>query len=179
MIAAIEAFFGTTLGRWLVVGALVAAALFAGGVYERDIGYREGLNVGAKQLAEQAKANADAVIALNARYRADEAKQRDQMVQLGIDYANSLKQSEEQASQDVAAAKSGALKLRIPAHCPTASSVVSSPPAPSTGSNGPETVELPGEVTSRLYSLADDADTIVAQLSACQTVITSYLKGTQ
>lgn len=49
-------FFGTPLGRWIVIVALVASALFAGGVYERNIGYQEATDKAIKQ--RQAEENA-------------------------------------------------------------------------------------------------------------------------
>ncbi len=174
---AVLAFFAGPIGRWIVVAALVASALFAGGAYERSVGYKEGIDVGAKELQAQAKANAKAVVALDQKYRKQEQTQAAELAAQGVEYEKNLKVAQDIRDRDVANARSGALKLRIPSNCRSADAgKLPDTPSPSSGGNDSATIELPATVTGRLYALADDADSVVNQLSACQTVIKSYLK---
>lgn len=167
----LAAFFAGPIGRWIVVAALVAAALFAGGVYERSVGYREGLDVGAKQLAEQAKANAAAVVALDTKYRNEEAAHKKDVDEIGARYETKLADAQRQRDADVVAARAGTLSLSIPSTCHADNGVV-----PGAGASGPAShaearIELPREVTAGLYGIADDADEIVHQLDACQAIV--------
>ena len=177
ILAKLAAFFAGPIGRWIVVAALISAALFAGGVYERDIGYREGLDVGAKQLEAQAKANASAVIALNAKNRKQEQDQQKDLAQDGAEYQKQIDIAHQIRDRDVAAARAGAIKLWIATH-PGSSGDGSAPKAstaPGVG-DGETRAELPPAVTSDLLALADDADAVVRQLTACQTIVETYQK---
>lgn len=176
---AIAAFFAGPIGRWLVIAALVVAALFAGGAYERSVGYREGLDVGAKQLAEQAKANAVAVVALNTKYRNEEAAHKADVDQIGAQYAVDLAESKKQAADDVAAARRGALRLSIPAvSCNAHGSVVPDAGAGGSAGDAEARTELPNEITASLYAIADDANEVVRQLDACQAIVEADRKLT-
>ena len=168
----ILAFFDTTLGKWLLIALAVIAALFAGAVYEREQQREKDVAEFAKERAAQAKVNQDAIAALDAKYRKAEQDHQAAVTQIGVDYAQKLADATDQRNKDVAAARAGALKLRIPPGNPNDSS------APKTGGssgggNGAEGGELPQQVTSDLYALADDADQVAKQLSACQAVITA------
>lgn len=54
MITAVLAFFGSPLGRWLLIAGMVVAAAVAFGAHERSIGYREAMDhVHAQRQAEE------------------------------------------------------------------------------------------------------------------------------
>lgn len=181
MIAAIEAFFGTKLGRWIVVAALVASALFAGGVYERSIGYREGLRVGDQRVAEQAKANAQAVIALNMKYRGEEAAHKADVERINAEHAIDLADAEKQAQDAVDAARAGRIRLSIPAPRSADNCHVSGAGTdPARTPEAPRT-ELPTEIAATLLGTGKEADEVVRKLNWCEDLLEAdrKLKGTQ
>mgnify|MGYP001613099461 FL=1 len=80
------------------------------------------------------------------------------------------------SERDLAAARSGALKLRDPARavaCPPASSGSqgAAPGAAAGGRDGEAGSELSGAAAEFLLGLANEADDAVRQLAACQAVI--------
>lgn len=171
---AVLAFFAGPIGRWLVVAALLASMAFAAGVHERNIGYKEGLDVSEKRLADQAKANAAAVSALDAKYRKSEQDHKAALAAVGATYEKNLAAAKTRRDRDMADARSGSLRLSIPASCAGADgSATSAAGAAPGGGNGPARTELPREVTANLLALANDADDLARQLAACQQVIQS------
>lgn len=178
----IVAFFAGPIGRWIVVVALIAAALFAGGVYERDLGYREGLNEGQKQLAEQAKANARAVIALDQKNRSEEAAHKADVERINAEHAVDLADARKQADDDVAAARAGRIRLSIPsAPRSTDNCVVSGAGTNPARAPDPSRTELPAETSANLLATGSDADEVVRKLNWCEDLLVAdrKLKGTQ
>jgi hypothetical protein len=177
---AVAAFFAGPIGRWLVVAALVASALFAGGLYERNVQKQKDDDKYFAERKAQEEVNLKAVNALNAKYRQQEKDNAAALAATGVEYEKNLKIAQGIRDRDVAAAKSGALRLSVAAHCGNAGdgSAPASAGTPGVG-NGEARTELPQSVTGDLLALADDADATVVQLTACQTVIQNYLKGTQ
>ena len=119
---------------------------------------------------EQKVIDAAAVTALDAKYRKLEAESKAAQDALGVQYAKDLKAAKTRRDADVAAARSGALRLSFPT--PSANQC----PAPEAGSGKPGNheearTELPRQVTADLLALADDADEVVLQLTACQAVV--------
>lgn len=114
-------------------------------------------------LAQATQANADT-----------KAKWKAKLSQVGVEYANALQEQADLRARDVAAAKSGALKLRYRPNSVQAGHP-SSPqaPGPSAPSNDPGARELPPEIAANLYALADDADQVARQLAACQAVVSA------
>lgn len=68
---------------------------------------------------------------------------------------------------DRSRALSGDIRLRVPVSCPA------SPSSPASGSDGSKDSELPREIVADLLDLANDADEVVRQLTACQQVLRS------
>lgn len=113
----------------------------------------------------------------------DKAKAKDEahakaLVDLGARYEKEITNAKAQRDKDVAAAHAGALVLRFLPDRPSSGLIVPNGAAGAPGSDGPQTVELPRAVTADLYALADDADAVVSQLSACQAVVQSDRKET-
>ena len=175
---ALLAFFAGPIGRWLVIGALLASSLFAFGLYERDIQYKKDEAGYTKERQLQAEANAAAVKALDAKYRKVEKDGQDALNTLGANYEKDISALNAIRDRDVANAKSGALRLSINARCPSPNvgSVPGAAPSPSLG-DGPTTqIDVPRPVVERLYRLADSADEISARLTTCQAILTEERK---
>lgn len=167
---AILAFFQTKLGEYVLLGLALFALIFAFGVYERQQQREKDVAEFAQERAAQAEANRKAIAELDAKYRAQEAQQQARITEIGIDYAQKLADATDQRNKDVAAARAGALKLRIPpgnADNGSPSQAGTSSP----GGDGPARGELPPETAANLLALADDADQVAKQLGACQAII--------
>ena len=179
-IYAVIAFFATPLGRWVVIAALVAMALFTGAIYERNVQHQKDLADFDKERQAQTMANLKAVGLLDAKYRKKEQDDKVEKEKIGADYEKKLADKDAQRARDVASARAGSLRLSIPSNCPHADG---SSPAQTSGlaSSGddPTRTYLPQQVTSDLFALADDADAVVAQLTACQAVIVSDRQPTK
>jgi len=123
------------------------------------------------------EANA-AIERLQEEARATEAKRVADMNVIASNYAKGYQNAETRRRADVAAARDGALVLRIPAAalCPGGSET--GPPRPAAaGGDGAATVELPRAVAADLLALANDADQVADQLRACQAVVISDRKA--
>lgn len=120
-----------------------------------------------KMLQEAADRLAKAIEAAREQERKLEAELASLMSKFRKEIAN----VQAQRDRDVAAARSGALRLRLPASV-CADSLAYGPPAPgSPGGDGASGTYLPQQITSDLFSLANDADAVVAQLTACQAIV--------
>lgn len=92
------------------------------------------------------------------------------LADIGNHYKKEFEDAEARRKADVNAARSGALRLRVPGTlCPSLPEVAGSAPR----SDGQAGAELPRQVTEDLLNLVNDADAVVRQLTACQAVITS------
>jgi prophage endopeptidase len=93
-------------------------------------------------------------------------------------YAKETANAKTQRDKDVAAAHSGALRLRDNA---ASSGVCNDSKAATTtgGSDAPKGADLSPAAAEFLLALADDADAVVRQLSACQQIINSDRKELQ
>lgn len=105
-----------------------------------------------------------------------EAHQKD-LADIAAKHQKDLANAKLQHDKDVADARSGALRLRLAVASCAGSSSVQAPAGPASGGNDPSSAELSSEATGALYSLADDADAVSSQLSACQQVILSDRKA--
>lgn len=122
------------------------------------------------------EANA-AIKRLQEEARATEAKRVADMNVIAANYAKGYQNAEARRRADVAAARDGALVLRIPASaCRPGGGEATPPGSAATRGHGPEAVELPRAVTADLLSLANDADQVADQLRACQAVVISDRK---
>lgn len=121
----------------------------------------------------QALATANAAIKrLQEEARATEAKRVADMNVIAANYAKGYQDAEARRRADVAAARDGALVLRIPASaCGSGGGEAGPPGAAAAGGHDPAAVELPRAVAADLLSLANDADQVADQLTACQAII--------
>lgn len=185
-VALAKKFFGLLPIRdWLILGAVLGIlgyhfyALHERGVTE----FARGKSESAAQCSAEKKAAAEdyAKRAKQAedQKKAQEQEQATELALQGENYAAQLQANDAQHQRDMADIRSGALKLRV-AGMRAGAAPGDPSPAPSTaaaGSDGAAGADLPPDVTGRLFALADAADGIVHQLTACQAVITTYLKG--
>ena len=107
--------------------------------------------------------------------RAKEYQRAEDLAKVGEQLEKDNQDLKDQNKRDVAAVRAGELRLRVANACPGPSS------APAAGATASErddatTAELPREVAEDLLSLANDADEVVNQLSACQKTIREYLR---
>lgn len=109
------------------------------------------------------------------RIRELEREHSEKLALIGALYQKEFENAEAIRRRDVAAARDGALRLRVPGTlCPTA-------PGASTGSaasggDGAEGGELPPAVAADLLALVHDADRNTRQLAACQAVVREQLE---
>lgn len=173
------------LKYWLIAAALAGVVLYH--VYEvheaRKAGYTEGFEAANQQCeAREKAAKADydkRVEELQQKAKDAEQVQATQLAIAAANYQKDIQDAENQRKRDVAAAQSGAIKLRVAGMCPRAPDPGSSsaPASTASGGDGAQAGELPPALTGRLLGIADDGDATVHQLTACQAVILTYLKG--
>ena len=88
---------------------------------------------------------------------------------LGQHYQKEFQDAEARRKADVAAARDGALRLRVPGtFCPGPGGEAAAAPG---GGDGAAAGELPGPVAADLLELAHDADEVARQLAYAQSVI--------
>lgn len=104
-----------------------------------------------------------------------EATHQAEMAIIGADYEKVVQDGKDQRDRDVAAARAGAIRLRVAGACPAGRGPAPEAAAPAQGRDGAGDAELPGPVAADLLGLADDADATARRLGACQAVIRSYL----
>ena len=156
------------------VVALIAAGL--GGEYD---GNKRGVN--SERVAWQAKDNKELteanakILQLENDARAKEQAHAADLAAISTNYEQELQHAENTRKADVAAARSGALRLRDPGAtaqqtCGSATGQAATGPG---GRDAQTGGELSPELTEFLFIEADRADAIVQQLGACQAVIVS------
>lgn len=157
---------------WVGLAAGVAFVLAVAWVDHR--GYVRGqAYVQARWDAARA-ADAQALNEANERNRKLERDHDARVAAIGDDYAKQVADLEARRARDIANARAGALRLRVPNACPAAPGA-GGVQAPAEGSHGATDGELSGAPVEDLASLAADADRNTAQLTACQQVINEYL----
>lgn len=164
------------MNPWVILGVAVmwGLSLFAVGKWQRTDGAT------AERVAWQAKDNEELrlanakILELGNAARAQERKHVEAMAALGADYEKKLADAKAQSNRDRASIRDGALKLRIATEriCPGGGAASEAGSTPGER-DGPATVELPQQITSDLFDLANDADQVADQLRACQGVIQS------
>ena len=173
------------LKDWLIVGLLAVGVIYhLYTVHEARVSGREEGAQAAQQKCTAEKKVAQAeydrrVKEAEDKNRATEQQQATELAIAGANYEKDLQDSKDQRDRDVAAARSGALRLRVAGMCPNPSGDRAAPQAsasPARG-DGAEGAELPAETTRRLFELADDADAVTKQLSACQAIVNIDRKG--
>jgi len=166
----------STLAIKAIAAAIVVAALV--------IGYNFHVHslVSAAEVKATTTCNANwqdaekkAIDASEAKARETEAGHAKALALLQTSYQKEIADAKSQRDKDVAAARSGALKLRFAASSPGASDDSKGPGSP-VGSDAAAPIELPPAIAGDLFALADDADATADQLRACQAVIISDRK---
>ncbi|WP_051711547.1 lysis system i-spanin subunit Rz [Andreprevotia chitinilytica] len=159
--------------RWLAITALVAA--FAAFFYEqgeqhesvrRDVIDARRDVTDAKRETANAKALADA----QTHARALEHDAADQMARIGNRYQEQLRDETEQRDRVITDLRAGTLRLSVPIRAAGGQCVSASADTRS-GGDGEAHAELQDAAAEFLIHLADEADRIVDQLGACQTII--------
>lgn len=162
------------MNPWIIVGFLVALIAASAGSYWK--GSNDGRT--AEKAAWQARENAELVAAnaeilrLEEAARETEHRHAQELADISAGFEKDKADAAAQKDRDVAAARAGTLSLRIPSICKEAGGGTGSAIAASPGErDGPATTELPREITANLLALADDADEVVKQLTACQAIV--------
>jgi len=158
----------------IIVALVIWIASLAG------VGYwQNGAGHSAERVAWQAKDNVE-LAAANAKIlqmetdaRASEQAHAQTQSDISTDYERKLQDAQTQRQKDIAAARSGALRLRDPGASAQQSCGGSAgqDAASASGRDGAAEPGLSGPAAEFLLSEADRADAIVQQLGACQAVI--------
>lgn len=170
---------GRMLNPWVIIGVLCiwAMSLYGVGKWQRADGASA---VKAECLADKNEAlrtaNAE-ITRLNADARARQEAYQRHMEQVDKDFTKERQNAEARRRRDVAAARDGALVLRVPASvCGGGVGQTGEAGSSPGGGNGSTGVELPRQVTEDLLNLAADADQVADQLRACQSIIVNDRK---
>lgn len=125
----------------------------------------------ADKVTELAGANAK-IRSLIDRNLADQDAHAAELAAIGEKHAKEMEDADQLRLHDVAAARNGAIRLRLPGACEPADRGAVGQVATGAG-RGDDSAgsELPGEVAANLLELADDADRNTKQLAACQAVV--------
>lgn len=162
------------MNPWIIVGFLVALAGTGTGGY--FFGHSHGVTgereVWEKRESTELQAANQKIYALEEAARVAESAHALALAAIGTKHAKEIEDARKQKERDVADARSGRIVLRYPSPCKASSGGISAPAAAAPSvRDGAETAELPREITADLFALANDADEVVRQLSACQAVI--------
>jgi hypothetical protein len=169
---------GAGFGKLIAVLAIAAVIVVAGGAsiwYVADLGKKSEVGKCASdKVAQLAAANAQ-ITRLEEAARAEEARRVQDMNVIAANYAKGYEDAEERRRRDVAAARDGALKLRVSASvCAGAGGGSAAAPGPARPvGDGAATIELPPAITADLFALVDDADQVADQLRSCQQIVLS------
>lgn len=164
------------MNPWIIVGFLVALIAVGAGGYlkgEHDGKTAEKAEWQGRENTELTAANAK-IFALEEGARKLEREHAQRLADISAKFEKDKANAAAQKERDIAAARAGALSLRIPSPCkdPGGSDGGAAPASPGER-DGAKTTELPRAVTEFLLGFADDADEVVDQLTACQAVISS------
>lgn len=160
--------------RILAVLAVWVASMLAVGYWQRNDGAARCEAAWQDRSRQEASIAATRTQALQNAARQQEQQSATAMAAISADYETRIHDAQTLHDRDVAAARSGALRLRYvyPAPAlPAGGNPIAETGAGTSGRNGSSGGELPGEIAAGLYGLADDADAIARQLAACQAVV--------
>lgn len=155
----------------LAVGIAWLASLAGVGWWQRHDG---AATTEAKWLAVQSTERAQAAAALDKAHREARAAEQKAVTDAAADavlYQKVIDDAHAQRDRDVAAARAGAIRLRVSGGCRAVQADGGGGPAPAAagaGAHDAADAELPREVTEDLLGLADDADAVAQQLTAAQ-----------
>lgn len=155
--------------RYVLAAAAGAAVLFGAWWWHTsrvDAAVEEALT------AERNRLTAELLVA-ERRIHDLERQHAETLALLGQHYQKEFQDAEARRKADVAAARDGALRLRVPGTlCPGPGGEAA---AAAGGSDGAAGGELPGAVAADLLELVHDADRNARQLAACQAVIRAQI----
>jgi prophage endopeptidase len=159
------------------VGIIMALAIAAYNVVDHR-GYTRGVS---ETDSKYAKRDNDALRSANARIqeleekaRAGERRRAEELAAVSVHYQGALEAAKSQRERDVALAHAGTLRLRDPNAASPAGCDRGGPgeaAAAAAGRDGAQAGELSREAVGFLLNLADEADEVVEQLTACQAVV--------
>ena len=163
------------MNPYFIIAILLAVAgAFAGGEFDgRKTGAQsERTAWQTKDNAELAAANAK-ILQMEATARASEQAHAQAQADISTTYQKELQNAQAQRQKDVAAARSGALRLRDPGAITqqTCGGAAGQAATGASGRDGPADPGLSPSATEFLLTQADRSDAIVRQLGACQAVI--------
>jgi hypothetical protein len=159
----------------IALGAAWILSLMGVGKWQNTAGHvAERAEWQGKEMKELASANAE-ILRLDKAYRESEKDKATALSVISTVYEGKLNDAAKQKDRDVAAARAVAPQYQLryattSGACADRSIAPTSTPAP-LGRDGPATAQLPGEIAANLFALADDADALVDQLTACQAVV--------
>lgn len=164
-----------------ILGAIIAVALI--GYYNHHVNGLIDEAVSKERTLWQAQAAKDREAATNKIAEITQRERAKEQASTAIINAQAAKHQKEiqdekdQRRRDVAAARSGALKLRDPGTTTSAcagSSRTGPPATTASQRDGASLTELSAEATEFLLELANDADAVARQLTSAQAVIGEY-----
>lgn len=163
------------MNPWVLLGGIVAALVLSATsfFYGRSVEHTAmQLEITIRENNQIREANAK-IMELQSLARAKERDWTTRLANVSSKYEKEIQDGKAQRDRDIAAALSGGIRLRIPTAPCVEAGRSSAPEAPSSPGkrDGGATTELPREITANLLALADDADSIVRQLTACQAVV--------
>lgn len=161
---------------WVIVAALLMlAAAGSGGAALgwklRDADAQKDRVTWEKTRKEEAVQAAAAIDRAQRAARATEQRAALDAATDAAHYQRVIDDAHAQRDRDVAAARAGAVRLRIAGGCGTVQADgggSAAPPAPRSGDHGPTDAEFPRETAAALLGLGDDADDVARQLAAAQ-----------
>lgn len=149
--SALLGFVGGPLGRWVVIGLLVAAAVAAAGMRAYNAGY-------AKHEAETSAATAEA----NQRARIAERKASERMAKVATDHRKVVTDAQSQIDRLRADVRSGARRLSVA----IAGIPACADPSPAGGTVRETRTELAATTADALVAIAADGDNAIRQANA-------------
>jgi hypothetical protein len=178
MIAEILAKYGLRLLFTAAIVALIGGWLSSvyNGIYEKGaaeerVKWQQKEAQATELRNKKIKEMAEAVLVLEKSYA-------DRFAEIKAEHKKETEDAYIQKQRDIAAARSGALKLRWAAKAESGSGGNATGDSAGTSSacNGSTAGELPRETSANLLALVDDADRNTKQLTSCQKVVTEYKK---
>ncbi len=183
MISAIRMWLDVVLPFWRIAAALAAVAALAGAVWwVRDTGVqaeRDRWQIKMSKSDAHWQAQLDAA---NASNRSSERRSARAIANVSTRYQREIKNVDAKKNYDRSSVQRGSLRLfdrpddaAEQNNC-RALSATSDPTASTLGRDGREAAELSRATAENLFDLVNDADAVVAQLAAAQSVISEYQK---
>jgi hypothetical protein len=133
----------------------------------------------AREISELAAANAT-ILKLQAEVDALEKRLIKEVAYLETKHRREMRNAQKKKDRDVAAARAGALRLRVPvAGCSAPGESAGGRadgerPAAASGSDGTRTAQVSGEVTAVVVGIAHDADRLARKVTRLQDLVLVY-----